>query len=98
MKRVLAGLAVAVAIACGSSPTTPNDVTSNVNPVSGPDPSKPYLFGAGDIGDCANPGVSQTGKLIQTLLTNNPGATVFANGDLAYPMGAAENFTLCFQP
>jgi acid phosphatase type 7 len=52
------------------------------------------LLGAGDIASCKNPaGAQATAKLIEQI----PG-TVFADGDLAYEKGSAEEFKDCYDP
>jgi hypothetical protein len=52
------------------------------------------LVGAGDIASCKNPeGAQATAKLIEQI----PG-TVFADGDLAYEKGSAEEFKDCYDP
>ena len=53
----------------------------------------PVLVGAGDIGDCTTTTDTATAALLDTI----PG-TVFAAGDLAYPLGSAQNFTDCYEP
>ena len=62
--------------------------------VTAPPPGAPVvLVGAGDIADCAD----SRDEATATLLDNIAG-TVFANGDNAYPNGAAADYTQCYGP
>ena len=62
--------------------------------VTAPPPGSPLiLVGAGDIADCS----STRDEATAALLDNIPG-TVFANGDNAYPNGAATDYSQCYAP
>lgn len=53
----------------------------------------PILLAAGDIGSCRSLGDEATAK----LLSGAP-ATIAALGDLAYPLGSADDFANCYDP
>jgi hypothetical protein len=57
-------------------------------------PGTPEVFvGAGDIASCANTNDEATAKLLDAI-----SGTVFTLGDNAYPMGAAADYTSCYNP
>src|SRR5438132_368634 len=57
-------------------------------------PGTPEVFvSAGDIATCANTNAEATAKLLDAI----PGS-VFTLGDNAYPMGAAADYTNCYNP
>ena len=56
------------------------------------------LVGAGDIGICGASGDAETGKLLDTVVAQNPFATVFANGDIAYENSTATDLANCYDP
>lgn len=51
------------------------------------------LVGAGDIGVCGSSGAIATGRQL-----DNERGTIFADGDIAYPEGSAEQFRDCYDP
>jgi acid phosphatase type 7 len=53
----------------------------------------PLLLAAGDIGSCGSGGDEATAELLEGVP-----ATVAALGDLAYPVGSAEDFAYCYDP
>ncbi len=53
----------------------------------------PILVGAGDIASCNSSGDEATAMLLDSI----PG-TIFAAGDVVYPLGAPQYFTACYEP
>lgn len=91
MKR-LRLLAVALSIGtlgCSTPAPGPSPLTSAEPAGHG----AAVLVGAGDIGDCTQPGSDLTARLLDRL----PG-TVFTTGDNAYPSGRPEDFRNCYEP
>lgn len=79
-----------------STPTatlTPTKTPGTPTPTATFSPSDPVLVGAGDIAICGSAGTEETAL----LLDNIPG-TVFTAGDNAQLVGAAEEFTNCYDP
>lgn len=61
------------------------------------------VFAAGDIADCrrhfpADSGAARTADLIASHLAKDDKAVVLALGDLTYPVGAAAEYTHCYEP
>ena len=60
------------------------------------------LIGAGDIGNCNNPGARATAVLMDSVLRADSAAKVhdeaFTLGDNAYPGGSVQDFAQCFAP
>lgn len=84
---VLAGILVAGAARCGSSPTSPG-------PPAIPGPVPPaVLIGAGDIGLCGSTAVAATAQLVDRVE-----GIVFTTGDNAYPNGSMADFQNCYEP
>lgn len=96
MKRIclLAVAVLAIGLArCSGSSSTPTPLPVIGSDVGGGDHSVAVLVGAGDIGDCAQPGSEATARLLDRI----PG-TVFTTGDNAYPSGRAVDFQNCYHP
>jgi acid phosphatase type 7 len=53
----------------------------------------PLLLAAGDIGSCGSGGDEATAELLEGVP-----ATIAALGDLAYPIGSADDFAYCYDP
>jgi acid phosphatase type 7 len=70
---------------CSSGPPAPSSVPPSTSPA--------VLVGAGDIGDCTQPGSEATARLLDRI----PG-TVFTAGDNAYPSGTADDYRNCYHP
>ncbi len=76
----------------GASGTEGPAETAPVSPTP-PATADPVLVGAGDIAVCGGQGAVATARLVERL----PG-TVFADGDLAYDSGTADEFSKCYDP
>lgn len=81
--RMLGLAGGAAAVAVALSTSSPTPTT----------PTPAVLVGAGDIAACGSSGASRTASLLASI----PG-TVFAAGDLAYPIGSTNDFADCFDP
>src|SRR5207249_1880305 len=83
-------------VRCGNTPgVTPVGPTPGPEPT--PAPTTVVMIGAGDIGMCDNDGgahAENTARIIEA----NPGALVFAAGDLAYQHGTTAEFNTCYAP
>ncbi|HEX2638325.1 MAG TPA: metallophosphoesterase [Gemmatimonadales bacterium] len=84
--------------------------TDNTGPVPGREPLRAVvatapgapriLMGAGDIASCdvSKTGDEKTARLIDAAVAADPTTQVFTVGDHAYPDGAAQSFTECYEP
>ncbi len=63
-----------------------------------PEAEPAVLIGAGDINVCGQGGDTATAALVENLLDRYPGAQVFTAGDNVQIMGAAEEYSQCFDP
>jgi acid phosphatase type 7 len=96
---VFVGVMAQLAAACGDN-AVPVAPSSRVALIATDSPAAPplivpdaVLVGAGDVAMCGVPEVEATARLLEGI----PG-TVFATGDLAYPVGSARDFQACYEP
>jgi acid phosphatase type 7 len=97
MKTRLAAILAAVVFlsSCSGSPSAPSPPPSGSfeQPPTFGSNAVAVLVGAGDIGDCKQPGSALTARLLDGI-----SGTVFTAGDNAYPNGSDDDFRKCYDP
>jgi hypothetical protein len=62
-------------------------------PTPGPIVRSTVLLAAGDVGFCGSQGAVDTGEML-----DSQEGTILAVGDLAYPHGSIQDYTMCYDP
>lgn len=94
---IVSGSSAAVLLVTALACTAPNDNSDTTERPSFATATSPVpvLVGAGDIADCdSNNGETLTANVINSM----PGATVFADGDIAYLHSTATELANCYNP
>src|SRR5262245_36241913 len=89
-------ITVLMSMSCGQG-----QLGTGPGPVPGPGPGpgpgpivrSTVLLAAGDIGFCGSQGAVDTGEML-----DSQEGTIIAVGDLAYPHGSIQDYTMCYDP